>query len=410
MTSFSRLALRGTALATGAGAVGVIAAATMYPDSGLARTVKFWRGIMPVYAHYKWVEWRVAGLPDKAAVYAEHYEPLNDRYAPRIESLTLDLQGFYYKLAQTVSTRDEFLPEQYMRWAKRLQDRSPRTMPPADVCAVVERDIGRPLDDVFATFDDVPIGAASIGQVHRATLRDSGEEVVVKVQFPGIEHKFRNDIDTVEKFCVYFMPQNAPFFREIKKQFATEFDYVGEALNLDTVYRNLNNSKWRADVAVPRPILELCSKNILVMTYLPGERMVDGIRNQYRRLAESRGMDFEAMEAEQKELMARGEVVAKDIRESARSTASIAWALWARDAAVNTALWIGNWTVAPLLRLKPWEYWNTEAPINLGAVLETLLRVHAHEIFFDGAFNADCHPVRHIHARAGFKRKSPSNV
>lgn len=391
MASIARIALRGVALATGAGTAGLAATPFVAPDSGVARSVKFWSGVMPIYAHYKIVERRVAGMTDdEATVY---YKPLHDRYSPIVEKMTVNLQGFYYKLAQVASTRDEFMPDEYMSWAKRLQTKSPRTLPGDEIRTVVEKGLGRPVDSIFSRFDDTPIGAASIGQVHRAKLRDTGEEVVVKVQFPGIESKFRSDINTVERFCVNFMPQNAPFFRELRKQFQTEFDYVGEAQNLAEVHANLGASQFAADVAVPRPYLDLCSKEVLVMSYLPGESMVEGVRERYRRIAEARGIDMAAMEAEQKALLADGKRERSDLKSSAQSMAMLSWAMWLRDSSVNVFLWAANWTVAPLLWHNGWEYWRTELPINLGAILETLLRVHAHEIFFDGGFNADCHPV-----------------
>lgn len=346
-----------------------------------------------MYTHYKVVEWRTAAMTDAEARYRDHYEPLNEMYAPRVEALTLELQGFYYKLAQVVSTRDEFLPDQYMQWAKRLQDRSPRVMSPEDTRAVVEDSLGVAIDEVFSEWDEKPIGAASIGQVHRAVLRETGEAVAVKVQFPGIEEKFRNDIATVELFCRYLMPQNLPYFSEVKKQFQTEFDYIGEARNLAEVSANLEQSQWRDRVAVPHPIMNLCTKTVLTMTYLEGERMIDGIRAQFKRLAESQGKDLESLEEEQKELMRSGKLQLREISDSARSTTKITWLLSAYDYFVNTGVFLGNWTVAPVLRMKQWEYVKSEAPINLGAIIETLLRVHAQEIFADGAFNADPHPV-----------------
>ena len=69
------------------------------------------------------------------------------------------------------------------------------------------------------------MGAASIGQVHRATLKPSGRRVVVKVQYPGIEQKFRSDLTTTLHFCQLAMPQHVRPMREIEKQFVTEFDY-----------------------------------------------------------------------------------------------------------------------------------------------------------------------------------------
>ncbi|KAI0566184.1 hypothetical protein FGB62_11g213 [Gracilaria domingensis] len=344
---------------------------------------------MPIYAHYKFVEWQTAHETDCDVVSAA-FRPLNERYSPRVEQLALGLQGFYFKLAQIVSTRDEFLPDEYLRWTKQLQDRSPNVMPSEQAKQIVQRSLGQPFDSLFSEWHDEPIGAASIGQVHRARLRSTGQLVAVKVQFPGIESKFRNDIDTVEMFCKYLMPQNASYFAEIKRQFATEFDARGEAHNLQLVHDNLHKADWNAFVKVPKPIHS--SKEVLVMEYLEGAKLVDGVRQQFKRMAASQGVDFEQMEAEQKRLMQSGQRQRKDILQSARETARIQRMLWLRDLLINSFIFVGNYTVRPFVSSEKWKYWHSEAPLNLGEIMDVLLRVHAHEIFQDGAFNGDPHP------------------
>ncbi len=380
MAYVTRMAARGVLLAGGVGSVGAGIMVNIEPDSGFARSLKFWSGVLPVYAHYKYVE--KMGLD---------FEPLNDKYAPRMEKLALDMQGFYFKLAQVMSTRDEFFPDQYMTWMKRLQDRSPRVLPSSEAKAVVGKALGADVDDVFEDWVDEPIGAASIGQVHKARLRSTGEEVAVKLMLPGIEAKFRNDIDNVEMFCEWLMPQNAPYFSEIKKQFATEFDFKREAENLSEVSAMLSKSQWADKVVIPRPIPELCTKTVLTMTFLPGDRLIDGVREHYRNLAAKMGVDFKELERIQKEKIRSGKFERKDVSESARENALVDWALWLRDLAVNSVLFVGNWTLAPFYGTS-WDYVQSERPINLAAIIETLLRVHAYEIFFGGAFNSDPHP------------------
>lgn len=93
---------------------------------------------------------------------------------------------------------------------------------PAEVRRVVESELGRPREEVFSSFDEIPIGCASIGQAHRATLRSTGERVVVKVQNPEAERTFRGDVFALRVLVDFFMPQLSPAFDEIAKQFATE--------------------------------------------------------------------------------------------------------------------------------------------------------------------------------------------
>ncbi|PXF47144.1 kinase UbiB [Gracilariopsis chorda] len=385
----AKLLGRTSLLAAGATASSLVAAEYAGSDAGVVRSFTFWRHVVPMYAHYKLVEWRVATESDPHAV-AAAYRPLHERYSPRVRQLALHLQGFYFKLAQIMSTRDDFLPDEYLQWTKQLQDQCPNVMPSSEAKRIVERSLDVPFDTLFAHWDDQPIGAASVAQVHRARLRESGELVAVKVLFPGMESKFTNDIQTVEVFCKYLMPQNASYFAEIKRQFATEFDATREARNLQLVHHNICATPWGRLVQVPRPLLS--SKHVLVMSYLEGPKLVDGVRQWFKRVADSRGMDFDQMEREQKRLLQSGQLRMKEVRQSANETARIQRMIRLRDMLVNALIFVGNYTVRPLLGGDKWKYCKSEMPLNLGHVMDVLLRVHAHEIFMDGAFNGDPHP------------------
>lgn len=385
---YGRFAFRGTVVLSAGSAALLSAADFVGSDAGAVRSFRFWRGMLPVYSHYKFAEWLVKDETDPSIVSAK-YSPLHKRYAPRVKELALNLKGFYFKLAQLLSTRDDFLPDEYLEWTKALQNKSPSVMPSDEAQAIVERSLNVKVDDLFSEWDDEPIGAASIAQVHRARLRENGKLVAVKIQYPGIEKKFRNDIATVEMFCKWLMPQNSPYFNEIKKQFATEFDARGEAENLQLVHDNIHRAGWQRLVEVPEPIYS--SKEVLVMTYLPGPKLEDGVREGLRKMAERQGKDFEEIEREQKRLIESDKLERKDVAASAAETRRIATLLWLRDSVVNGLISVGNWTVRPLFSNKKWEYVESEAPINLGQILDTLLRVHAHEIFQDGSFNSDGH-------------------
>ncbi len=89
------------------------------------------------------------------------------------------------------------------------------------VAEKLKEEINKNFDDVFEKFDEIPLGVASIGQVHRAVLKDSHQQVAVKIQLPNMETIFRADIQTSKKFCEFAMPQFVPSFNEIEKQFLT---------------------------------------------------------------------------------------------------------------------------------------------------------------------------------------------
>lgn len=386
-----RVVGRGLGVATAATVGGLTAGEYVAPDAGAIRSWRFWRGSLPIFARYKYVEYLTnAGLSDEEST--AKYEALHDKYAPVIRDLTLDLQGFFYKMAQIISTRDEFIPQQYMVWCKDLQDKCPKTLGLAEVRELVEAGVGRPVDEVFKEFEAEPLGAASIGQVHRAELMD-GTRVAVKVQYPGMEKKFRSDIAAVGAFCDLLMPQHSPYFNEIRKQFQTEFDYAGEGNNLLEVRDNVSRAGFDVVCEIPMPIMELTSRGVLVMTYLPGKKLVDAVKESYQRLAASRGQKYEELEEEMMQAIRDGTLKRKSLRQASKDMARTTFLLSWYDWFMNIGVTAGNWTVAPLVKGwgKQFEYYNSELPPNLGRILEVLLRVHGAEIF-QGAFNADCHP------------------
>eukprot|EP00957_Ditylum_brightwellii_P020425 1540026-Ditylum_brightwellii.AAC.1 len=94
------------------------------------------------------------------------------------------------------------------------------------------------MEEIFSSFDPEPIGAASIGQVHRAKLID-GRPVVVKIMYPEVERIFRGDVRTIKMFAQIAQPVHVPPLIEIEKQFMKEFDYTQESAQQIKVRENL---------------------------------------------------------------------------------------------------------------------------------------------------------------------------
>lgn len=374
-------------LSTGAGVAGLGSGAYMYQtDEGTRRSLAFWTVAAPIYAHYRYVQWKVTGLPDAEA--DPQYQRLHEKYAPVVEDLTVTLKGFYLKNAQTISTRDEMVPPEYMAFCKRMQDSVPTEFAPGQARALVEKGLGVPFDQVFSHWEEKPLGVASIGEVHLATLKD-GRRVAVKVMMPGIEAKFRSDLTTIIRFCKIAQQQHVKPLEEIERQFLTEFDYLGEAANMRDVRASVL-PVWGDRVAIPAPIMELCTKEILVMEYLPGVRLIDGVRDQFRKYALQQGRTLEDMEHEQKEKIRTGELKRVSLQENASHNRQLGWLVRGSDLLHNTPAALYNWTVGWVAQPKAYQW--SEKPINLGEIIDLVNQVHAYEIFMNGVFNGDPHP------------------
>lgn len=376
-------------LALGAAAGIAVGAGAYYADEGVRRQLEFWRQVLPIYAHYRYLQYvdlpmrKIESNSDEGAA---EYDKLHARYAPVVERATLKLRGFYLKAAQLVSTRDDMVPEEYMRWCKRMQSEVPTPFAPGEGKRIVQAALGGAdmFDATFSHWDDTPHGSASIGVVHRARLAGSDREVAVKVQMPGIEAKFRTDLLTIKRFCTIAMPQHLSALQEIENQFRNEFDYELEASHLQQVYTNISQSTWRKRVVVPRPVPELCRKHVLVMDFIPGVKLHEGIREQWRRVAEREGVPFDVYADRQLTAPPR------DLATSASRHRLLHVQLLARDAVANIWRIAYNVTLGIALGFKPLVW--TEMPINLADTIRLLAEIHAHEIFVDGCFNGDPHP------------------
>jgi predicted unusual protein kinase regulating ubiquinone biosynthesis (AarF/ABC1/UbiB family) len=179
------------------------------------------------------------------------------------------MKGVFMKLGQIASFARESLPPEARKALETLQKDAP-PMSFALVRDVVERELG-PIGERFAWFDEVPLAAASIGQVHRARLHDGGE-VVVKVQYPGVDDAIRSDL----RFTQGLVQMGAVFFRnsdskgmieELKARILDELDYEAEAAN-QMRFAEI----WRGHplIRVPRVFTSHSTRRVLTQAYAEG--------------------------------------------------------------------------------------------------------------------------------------------
>ena len=229
-----------TAVAIGSGAT----AAYALSDSGFRRQCKFWITVGPTAAHY--VACSMMHKKSDAAARSQEFAKLHTKYAPVSLDLILSLRGLYIKFGQAAAS-SPFVPDAYRNQFKQLES----DVPSEDfesIKKVVEEELG-PMDRLFAHFSPAACGAASTGQAHVAKLH-TGEDVVVKVQYPDAASVFSADMQCLRALIRLASPEALPAFSEFEAQLALELDYRQELRNLDAIFGAVM-PRYADRVAVP---------------------------------------------------------------------------------------------------------------------------------------------------------------
>ena len=197
----------------------------------------------------------------------------------KMEELAADVEKMgptFIKLAQLLSTRADLLPQPYIDALTRLQDKvEPFAF--TEVEQIVAAELGVRISKAFSYFESNPIAAASLGQVHRAALRD-GREVVVKVQRPGIREEMSKDMDVLGDMAAFLDSHTeagrkyefAPLLDEFRKNLLRELDYRLEARNLVIFANNLREFDR---IVVPQPIEDFTTSRVLTMDFIRGRKI-----------------------------------------------------------------------------------------------------------------------------------------
>lgn len=215
--------------------------------------------------------WLVAGAP------AQRSEAFHRARAERLVDAIAELGPTFVKLAQVFASRADLVPEPYLGELGRLTDQVP-AVPFDAVAATIAEAYGRPVDELFESFERAPLAAASLGQVHRA--RVGGEEVVVKVLRPGVEALVEADVRAARRLLGlvirHFPNRHLVALETVIGEFAVrvwdEMDFRKEADYAEEMRRNLARSP---NVIVPRTYPELTRQRVLVLEYVEGRRIDD---------------------------------------------------------------------------------------------------------------------------------------
>ncbi len=200
-------------------------------------------------------------------------EALHERNARRFADTSARQGGGVLKVGQLLSTRPDLLPEAWVRELSRLQDAAPPVPFPA-VRRRVEADLGARLEAFFERFDEEPVAAASIGQVHRALTRE-GVDVAVKVTRPDIHHWIEMDLDLLELFLDAVKPMFPPadyptIVAELRGMLRQELDYRTEARMMERIADFFAGNE---QVVVPRTLPQLCGRDVLVSHFVEGRKI-----------------------------------------------------------------------------------------------------------------------------------------
>jgi aarF domain-containing kinase len=461
-------------------------AAALYTSTeqglGLRREIRFWGEVAPVIMDYWWhtssssplvkYQKRQEQIVTKDKISnasgdtineekddnqaTDIYITLHERNAPRIYNVMLDLGGLYIKLGQVLSVTALPVPKQYRELFRTLQSNVPgheefQTI----VKPTLEKELGLPLEEIYEFIEEVPCGAASIGQAHKARLRrqvdtddySNARDVVVKVQYPSASWQIPADIQCVGDFlrlCVYFgvVEESAAnlSYEEFSRQFLSELDYEQERQNLQEVYESSldHNAPYiRRGVLIPKVFPLLCTKRVITMSYLAGPKFEEKARKQLEFLGIDTSLGMRAAMKESIDQVAVDQEIdpdsfTKSISKCSSTPAIAASKSWIFDAIEGStkkaARIVGVDSLLFLVRLSrkvllsstaaavravrvasnhlpfvpgtfgDWAQRHESAASQARMLewtndaIDALFDVHGYQIFNQGLFNADSHP------------------
>jgi len=203
----------------------------------------------------------------------------------RVRLVCMDLGPSFVKLGQIASTRPDVLPAEWIVELKKLQD-SVNPLPSKEIKEAVETSLGAPIEDIYESFEDKPLAAASIGQVHRAVLKtpDGPQQVVVKVQRPGIRTTIASDLELLHalaKLIERTIPESSLYqpsalVDQFDRAITSELDFGQEA---EHAIRFAKNFEGHPHARFPHVYREASTKTVLTLELLPGGKVYDAIRD-----------------------------------------------------------------------------------------------------------------------------------
>ncbi|MGE5370916.1 MAG: ABC1 kinase family protein [Solirubrobacterales bacterium] len=244
--------------------------------TGLFRSMMIMRLFYRIVLAFAWV--KLAGRFRSAAWKQQKHQEMFVRYARLFRETAVKNGGLLIKLGQFFSTRVDILPKAVINELAGLQDEV-AGVPFDQVQTVAEKEFGKPLSEIYAEIDPVPVASASLGQVHKARLT-SGERVAVKVMRPHIEELVAWDLKNVRRIITILdlitdwgrFIEFDPIYNEFRETIWRELDYINEGKNAETIQAN---NQDEADLLVPRIHWDYTRRRVLTMEYMEGIKVTD---------------------------------------------------------------------------------------------------------------------------------------
>lgn len=243
------------------------------------RNLGAYRDLLLLFTRYGRKDFRLSLDPGEVLLPEEAEPPSEPDVRARAEAFATALKSMgptYVKFGQVLSTRPDVVPPEYIAALEQLQDNL-EPFSYADVEKTIEEELGIRISKAFASFDSTPLAAASLGQVHRAVLRD-GREVVVKVQRPNVREQVRKDLEvfsdiaiTLEEHTELGRKMNlVGAIEQARVILTTELNYLQEARNAE-VFRD--NLKQFPQIYVPQVIHDYSSSRVLTTELVKGRKV-----------------------------------------------------------------------------------------------------------------------------------------
>ncbi|MBO7443737.1 MAG: AarF/ABC1/UbiB kinase family protein [Methanobrevibacter sp.] len=195
-----------------------------------------------------------------------------------------ELGPAYVKLGQLLCTRPDLVGNDIAEELTKLRDNTPVT-PFEEIKEVIETELGQPLDEVYSEFEEEPLGSASIGQVYKATLKENGEKVAVKVQKPGSYEIVAADVrimvnlaEKADKYITKTRTFNLPaIIKEFERSIFKELDYMEEVMNIQKITKNFEGYDY---VKYPKVYPKLCTNRLINMELVEGYNVTELYDNE----------------------------------------------------------------------------------------------------------------------------------